>query len=187
MQFVVGFASHEHSREEVLLGEAVTKKDKISGKRREYLPSHPLPPPKLLTLKLQAVSVVSRAEHEELVPSCWGQETCDNTYIFKPKGARCRLQVAPVSHRSQTSGLEIHRNIVQLIKGKKKKDNSLAKQEWFSVDPRFIVNECLDRLSSTLNAFFIVPVLNFALVTLEAFCLGNRNMYFTCSTSLFLR
>lgn len=186
MQFVVGFASHEHSREEVLLGEAVTKKDKISGKRREYLPSHPLPPPKLLTLKLQAVSVVIRAEHEELVPSCWGQETCDNTYIFKPKGARCRLQVAPVSHRSN-EWLGNSQEYSTVNKREKKKDISLAKQEWFSIDPRFIVNECLDRLSSTLNAFFIVPVLNFALVTLEAFCLGNRNMYFTCSTSLFLR
>lgn len=62
-------------------------------------------------------------------------------------------------------------------RGKKKKDTSLAKQEWFSLDPHFIVNECLDRPSCMLNAFFIVPVLNFALVTLEAFCLGNRNMY----------
>lgn len=63
------FASHGHSREEVLLGEAVTKKDKISQICWEYLPNHPSNP-KFLTLKSQAVLVVIRVEHEELVPSC---------------------------------------------------------------------------------------------------------------------
>lgn len=151
------------------------------------MPSHPLPhSPKFLTLKSQAVLVVIRVEHEELVPSCWGQETCGNTYILKPKGVHCRFQVAPMTHRSnQRLGNSLEYGI--LNKRGKKKDSSLAKQEWFSLDSRFIVNECLDRLSCILNAFFIVPVLNFALVTLEAFCLGNRNMYFTCSTSVFLR
>lgn len=55
-----------------------------------------------------------------------------------------------------------------------RKDDSLTKQEWFSPDPRFIVNECLDCLSCILNAFFMVPVLNFALVTLEAFLLRQQ-------------
>lgn len=170
------FASHGHSREEVLLGEAVTKKDKISQICWEYLPNHPSNP-KFLTLKSQAVLVVIRVEHEELVPSCWGQETCGNTYTLKPKGAHYRFQVAPMTHRSNKWIGNSFKYSIFIKRKKIKKDNSLVKQEWFSLDPCFIVNECLDCLSCTVNAFFVVPVLNFALVTLEVFCLGNRNIY----------
>lgn len=87
------------------------------------------------------------------------------------------IQVGHTAHfkqqkwlRSQTNGLEIHTKILTTTTKKKKNEQQTA-----VVLPGF----CW----WVLSFFFLLFYFCCFLVTLQAFCLGNWNMYFTCSIS----
>lgn len=98
MQFFVGFVSHERWREWILLGRAVTRKDNISEKCGEYLPPATLHPsiPSTPSVSLRSFSSDQiRSWRVSVIP-----QGPRNMLFLKPKGAHCKFQGAPMTHKS---------------------------------------------------------------------------------------